>query len=352
MNNTTGNLKKWVSRWLLIGVIMVFVQILLGGITRLTGSGLSITKWDIVTGTIPPLHAHQWTEAFAHYQQTPQYKQINAGMSLEQFKFIFFWEYLHRLWARSMGFIFLMPFLFFLWKRQLDRVLMRRLLGVIGIASTAALFGWIMVASGLVSRPWVNAYKLTIHLSLGIGLFLYLGYTWIRHRGYQRLRVSARWRPFIHILLVLILLQVILGGLVSGMKAALSYPTWPLMHGQWLPAILLEPGHWNQQTFLMYDQSLFMPALVQFFHRNTGYLIFILVLIFFIRWIRIESPGHHRIAYGMLGIIVVQVSLGILTLIGSIGAIPVYTGVFHQAFGILSLAYLVFLRLYFEFTPK
>ena len=151
---------------------MVFIQILLGGITRLTGSGLSITRWEIVTGTIPPLNQVDWNEAFDLYKATPQYQKINEGMSLDRFKFIFFWEYFHRVWARLMGFVFLIPFIIFLVRKSLSQKLIKRLIVVIAIAAAAAVFGWIMVASGLIHRPWVNAYKLTIHLSLGIALIL------------------------------------------------------------------------------------------------------------------------------------------------------------------------------------
>jgi heme a synthase len=180
MNSHSSTDRKWITTWLFIGVVMVFFQILLGGITRLTGSGLSITRWEIVTGTVPPLNATEWQEAFDLYKETPQYQQINAGMSLSQFKFIFFWEYLHRLWARTMGFVFLFPFIFFLWRRSLSKEILRRLLVVVILAAVAALFGWIMVASGLINRPWVNAYKLTVHLCLGISLFIFLGYTWLK----------------------------------------------------------------------------------------------------------------------------------------------------------------------------
>ena len=152
--------------WLLTGVFMLFVQIIVGGITRLTGSGLSITKWEIITGTIPPLNAVQWDAAFDLYQATPQYQKINQGMSLAEFKFIYFWEYIHRLWARAMGFVFLIPFIYFAIKGWIDRKLMKNLGIVVLLAALAASFGWIMVNSGLKDRPWVNAYKLAVHLGI------------------------------------------------------------------------------------------------------------------------------------------------------------------------------------------
>ena len=158
--------RKAVKVWLIIGLVMIFFQVVIGGVTRLTGSGLSITKWEIVTGTLPPLSDSQWLEEFELYKATPQYQKINEGMSLSDFKFIYFWEYFHRLWARSMGFVFLFPFLFFWWKGWIDKPLMQRLGITVLLAAIVASFGWIMVASGLIDRPWVIAYKLTSRLSI------------------------------------------------------------------------------------------------------------------------------------------------------------------------------------------
>ena len=345
MDTSSAKDKKLVTTWLLIGVIMVFVQILLGGITRLTGSGLSITKWDIVTGSIPPLTSADWNETFDLYKQTPQYQKINEGMSLQQFKFIFFWEYFHRLWARSMGFVFLFPFVFFLFRRSLSPETLRRLGIVILLASTAALFGWIMVASGLVNRPWVNAYKLTIHLGLGIGLFIFLFYTWIKERGYTPIIPAIRWKKYIHLLIVLVIVQVCFGGMVSGMKSSLLYPTWPLMNDQWIPDILWDTAHWNRNSFLLYDQSGLIPTLVQVIHRNLAYLISIFVTLFCYGWIKNQNSQLHWVAYTLLGIIVAQVLLGIMTLLGSHGSIPVMYGVLHQAGGILALTFLFYIKI-------
>ncbi len=334
---------RLIGIWLLIGVIMVFIQILLGGITRLTGSGLSITRWEIVTGALPPLNETQWNQAFDLYKETPQYQKINTGMSLASFKYIFFWEYIHRLWARSMGFVFLVPFCYFLIRRSLSRATLFRLAIVILFAMLAAVFGWIMVASGLIERPWVNAYNLTVHLVLGISLFLALFNAWISERSFSKRIIEKIQRNWLWSLIVLVSIQVILGGTVSGMKSALNYPTWPKMQQEWIPSILLEKSHWSIDDFLLYDRSGFMPALVQFLHRNMAYLIVLMAIIFSLQWIR-RNPAHtYWIAYALLGIIVVQVLLGIFTLLGSIGSIPVFYGAAHQACGILLLTYVFYL---------
>lgn len=344
MSASNEKYRKWINIWLFAGVVMVLVQIMLGGITRLTGSGLSITRWEIVTGTIPPLNQRDWNEAFLMYQSTPQYKMINEGMTLAQFKFIFFWEYIHRLWARSMGFVFLFPFLFFLFKRALRRETIRRLMVVVFLAALAAIFGWVMVASGLVKRPWVNAYKLTIHLGLGICLFLFLIYTWWRELNIKPVRMEGRTGKLLTILIILVIIQICLGGLVSGMKAALNYPTWPTMNNEWIPAILFDTSHWNMNAVLLYDQSGFMPAWVQFKHRLVAYISFILVIWFYISQRRISDQKLNQLSIVLLGIVFVQVLLGILTLLGSKGSIPVFTGAFHQVTGILLLTLLIYMR--------
>jgi len=335
----------WVRTWLLAGVVMVLFQILLGGITRLTGSGLSITRWEIVTGTLPPLSSADWEQAFDDYRQTPQYQKINQGMSLGQFKFIYFWEYFHRLWARSMGLVFLFPFLVFLARGWLSRRLLKRLALVILLASLAAVFGWIMVDSGLKDRPWVNAYKLTIHLLLGTSLFLTLFYTWIRERHLEDLAASRVLRRGIRLLIGLTVVQLAFGGFMAGMKASLLYPTWPAYHGDWIPPIILDGSHWNTDNFLLYDKSGFMPALVQFVHRNLAYMILVIVVWYCIRWYQYFTKGPLAPALGLVGIIIVQITLGILPLIGSIGEIPLWFGVLHQGFGILLLALEVYIYL-------
>jgi len=174
--------KKIIFVWLWFGFGMILIQILLGGITRLTGSGLSITRWDIVTGILYPLTEEKWNYYFEIYKQKTQYQKINQDMNLEHFKFIFFWEYFHRLWARLMGFVFIIPFLFFIIKKWLDKKLLFRLIIVFLLAVIVASLGWIMVASGLLQRPWVNAYKLSFLLIAAVTLLSYLFITIVKTR--------------------------------------------------------------------------------------------------------------------------------------------------------------------------
>lgn len=325
---------------------MVFFQIVIGGITRLTESGLSITKWEVISGTLPPMSEAGWEEAFELYQQSPQYAKINEGMSMADFKFIYFWEYFHRLWARAMGLVFLIPFLIF-WRRGLlPPPLMRRLGITVLLAALAASFGWIMVASGLIDRPWVNAYKLTIHLSLGITLFAYLWWTILQvFQPPKQVIHSKLLKSGIWVLLVVLGWQIILGGIMSGMKAALFYPSWPDMQGVYLPAVLLDPAAWRVENFVYYDAGPFMTALIQFLHRNTAYLLTIIVLWFSWRAFKATYSGLFRLGIILLvSMLVIQVLLGIFTLINSIGTVPVGLGVLHQAGAILLLTAALFVK--------
>lgn len=350
MTAATRNYPLIVKIWLSIGVFMLFMQVVIGGITRLTGSGLSITKWEIVTGAIPPLNAQQWNEAFDLYKATPQYQKINEGMSLGDFKFIYFWEYFHRLWARTMGFVFLIPFLIFWRLHWIDKPLMRRLGIVVLLAALAAAFGWIMVASGLENRPWVNAYKLTLHLSIALSVFGYLW--WVTIGAWQPERTVAgqpRLKRGALLIGILIGLQIMLGGVVSGMKAALVFPTWPDMNGAFLPAVLLDGSQWSAYSFTHYDASAFMPALVQFLHRNTAYLIAIAIAVFaVVGWKRVTNKTFRLGIAVLVTLLITQITLGIFTLINSTGFVPVGLGVLHQATALLLLAAILYVNYQFK----
>ncbi len=337
-----GNFIQWASEttiskavkiWLLTGLVMIFMQIVIGGVTRLTGSGLSITRWEIVTGSIPPLNEAEWVSAFELYKETPQYHKINKGMSLDDFKFIFFWEYFHRLWARLMFFVFVLPFAWFLLRGKLSKDLTQWLILVVLLAGLEGFFGWAMVASGLRARPWVNAYNLTLHLSMGVVIFTCL--LWTTFIAFnprpQRLDVPGAKRS-VWIIFAVAFFQIALGAMMSGTKAGLFFPTWPDMRGEYLPAIIFDSSHWVTDSFLQYDTNPFMPALIQFSHRNTAYLLTIIVLWFSWRALRRNISEQNKwFIWGLLGVLSVQILLGILTLINSIGMIPVDLGVLHQA---------------------
>lgn len=343
MNNT--QVARAVRIWLWIGVVMIFLQVIIGGVTRLTGSGLSITRWEVVTGTVPPLTTQAWEKAFDLYKATPQYAKINQGMSLSEFKFIYFWEYFHRLWARLMFFVFIIPFVIFLWRGMLSRRLTRQLLVIVLLAGLEGFFGWIMVASGLIQRPWVNAYNLTLHLCMALAIFSYL--LWITFSTYS---IEADkgykdyWKKASYAIFGIAFFQIALGAMMSGTRAGLLFPTWPDMHGSYLPAVLLDATHWRWDVFVNYDTNPFMPALIQFLHRNTAYLLAIAGVYVVVK---LRKDAQSRaIRWGsavFLSVLFAQVLLGIATLLNCQGSIPVLLGVLHQLVAVVLLGSIVFI---------
>ena len=377
-----------VRAWLLAGLVLIFVQVVVGGITRLTGSGLSITRWEIVTGTLPPLGPAAWEEAFDLYRATPQYAKINEGMRLADFKFIYFWEYFHRLWARLMGLVFVVPLGYFLAEGYIDRRLGKRLALVFAAAALTASFGWIMVASGLIERPLVNAYKLSIHLGIAFVTFGILLWTVLcAFDARLSAKPAAGVRQLVYLLLGVLVVQILLGGMMSGMKAALAYPTWPDLNGALVPGVLFEPSNWTFAHLVHYDSHPFMSALVQVAHRTAGYAVAAIVLLLVWRARRegragagpvhttnsedvdtlaatpqarpsehstsrpaaselanawSHSPRWRRAIYLTGGLTLAQVVLGIITVALSDGTIPVSWGVLHQAGALLLLSVVLY----------
>ena len=302
-----------------------------------------------MTGTLPPMNAKSWEAEFDLYKETPQYKKINNGMTIKEFKFIFFWEYLHRLWARTMGFVFLIPFLLFYARKMLPKDLIKRLGLVVLLAALAASFGWIMVASGLVDRPWVNAYKLTIHLAIGIAVFIALYWAVLYVEIPKMHIIENKTKSRAKLLVSLLIVQILLGGLMSGMKAGLFYPTWPGMNGEIIPQVLFNSSHWNVESIINYDTNPFMSALVQILHRTIAYVSYGYGLFFGISLLRKDLGKFSSFPSIILLVLLhIQVGLGILTLILSKGTIPVFYGVMHQGFGILLLASAVYFLFMFK----
>jgi cytochrome c oxidase assembly protein subunit 15 len=336
--------------WLFIGLVMIFIQIIVGGITRLTESGLSITKWEVISGTLPPLSSGDWEREFNLYKDTPQYKEINEGMSLSDFKFIYFWEYIHRFWARIMGLVFIIPFIYFLSKKDLSLRLLKNLGVVIILAILAATFGWIMVASGLIERPWVNAYKLSFHLLIASSVFGYLFWTFLieKYCDSEWINVQKNIMYSFYFFSVILILQLFLGGMMSGMKIAVLYPSWPTMNGEWLPNILTTSGMWSVDNFTNYDKNEFMPALVQFAHRTNAYIlcITVIILLYNIRTGWGYFTKNFIVKRGiilLLFFILIQIVIGIITAITSVGNVSVFIGVAHQSGAIFVLAATIYL---------
>lgn len=334
---------KSIRAWLLLGLIMLVGQVILGGITRLTGSGLSITRWDIITGVVPPLNEISWLAEFELYKNTPQFHKINAAFSVEDFKFIYFWEYFHRLWVRALGFIFLIPFVIMVFRKKIDGFLAKRLLLVVLLTILTASAGWIMVKSGLVDRPWVNAYKLAIHFILAMLVIAAMVKTVADVYIYKSLKSLKQEKVMVLGVLILTFIQLIFAGLIAGMRAGLYYPTWPDMNGEVIPSVLFDAEHWNWGNMINYDSYLFAPALIQFIHRLLAYVLLVVVFVLFFKLrTNVEQLSKKWLNLSVV-LLIIQVVLGILTVLNVEGKIPLFLGTAHQLGGLLFFMSLLFL---------
>lgn len=332
--NSGYKYSKTVRIWLIVGLVMLIGQVVLGGITRLTGSGLSITKWDIVSGTLPPLNAQDWQDAFNLYKETPQYHKINDHFTLQDFKFIYFWEYFHRLWARMLGFVFAIPFVWFLIKKKIDTKLIKKLAVVIFFAALTASAGWIMVKSGLVDRPWVNAYKLSLHFMLALISITFMVKIIADVYNYGVFDKEINKKPIVFTLGI-VFVQMIFAGLMAGMRAGLYYQTWPSMNGSFIPLVLKDTSNFTLANLTKYDTFLFAPALVQFIHRMLAYILVIVTVYLFLYYRKKVYAISKLWLNSLVLLVIVQLVLGILTVLNVNQGIPLSYGVLHQFVGLL-----------------
>ncbi len=342
LTNNKFKYTKTIRIWLIIGLAMLIGQVVIGGITRLTGSGLSITKWDIITGVIPPLNAEEWVNEFELYKETPQFHKINSTFTIQEFKFIYFWEYFHRLWVRSLGFVFLIPFVIFILKKQLDFYLIKRLGIVILLTILTASAGWIMVQSGLVNRPWVNAYKLAIHFTLAVLVIWAMVKTVsdVYLLGSNKIIPSKKIVSYI---IGVAFVQMIIAGIMAGMKAGLYYPTWPDMNGEFIPGVLSNSENWDWHNMINYDSYLFAPAFIQFTHRMLAYVLATATIYLFFKLRKKAERASKKWLNSALVLVWAQIVLGILTVINVQGKIPLFFGISHQLVGLLYFMSLLFL---------
>jgi cytochrome c oxidase assembly protein subunit 15 len=319
--------RPFIRLWLYVVAILLVLIVVVGGATRLTDSGLSITEWQPLLGVIPPLSDQAWQEAFAKYREIPEYRIINAGMTLEQFKYIYWWEWVHRFLGRFIGVAFFLPFLGFALSRSIEPGLTGRLLSLLVLGGAQGALGWYMVKSGLVDRVDVSQYRLAAHLSLAVAIFA--ASLWIAWGIGQPRRVLS-WRPMslvAALMVVLVFVQIAAGGFVAGLDAGMGYNTWPLMDGALIPSGLdaMSPG-WR---------NLFENALtVQFVHRGIAYLLLAAALANLVV-LRLADSDQWRSAALLLVAILAQMALGIWTLLAQV---PVPLGLAHQAGALLVLA--------------
>ncbi len=302
-----------VAIWIYIGVVMLLIQVILGGITRLTGSGLSITEWDVAAGVVPPLNAAQWQDAFEKYQHTPQFRLVNSGFSLSDFKFIFFWEWFHRFWARMVGVVFLVGFAWLLLKNKIRRTMVRPLIILFLLGALQAVVGWVMVASGLKGDAiYVEPTKLAMHFIFALVLVVYTFWLGLQLSVRDSVRLAAPGlRRWTFAILVVLFFQLVYGALMAGHKAANVASTWPDINGDYIPPGMFR-GSWL-------EEAVGNRITVQFIHRNLAYLLFIMVLVWTVKAVRLPAvPVQFRpLRWLPLTLIGAQIILGISSLLTS-----------------------------------
>jgi len=313
--------------WLAACCLLVFAMVVVGGVTRLTHSGLSITEWQPIVGTIPPLSEADWNGAFAKYRQTPEFRDVNHAMTLHEFKGIFWWEYAHRLLGRFIGAAFLLPYLWFLARGRIPRPLRWPLAGIFALGALQGALGWFMVQSGLVGDPRVSQFRLTAHLALAIAIFGAM--LWVALSLAYPARIDPRVAPgarslrrFAVGLAALVFAMVLSGGLVAGIRAGFAYNTFPLMHGHVVPPEILMLAPWWKNFF-------WNMATVQFDHRMLAWILAFAVPWFGWRvWRAAVPPRARGRAASLVAMLAVQIGLGIATLVN---VVPLPLAALHQA---------------------
>jgi cytochrome c oxidase assembly protein subunit 15 len=309
-------------------------MVVVGGVTRLTHSGLSITEWQPIVGTIPPLGDAQWQEAFAKYRLTPEYKQVNSAMTLAEFKGIFWWEYFHRLLGRLIGFVFLIPLAWFALRRQVSGALALKLFGIFVLGAAQGALGWYMVQSGLVDDPRVSPFRLTAHLGLAVAIFAAM--LWVAlslrrpHRATVATAAQRTTRRLAQAFAALVFAMILSGGLVAGIRAGFAYNTFPLMNGHVVPPeiFMLVPAwanfFWNMAT-------------VQFDHRLLALIVVVVAVLLWRRLRATPDLPARAVAGGnaLAAMLALQVALGIATLLF---VVPVSLAALHQAGALATFA--------------
>ncbi|MBP6358029.1 MAG: COX15/CtaA family protein [Sediminibacterium sp.] len=348
--NTANRSNKLVATWLLLGVVMTIIQFVLGGVTRLTGSGLSITEWEVITGALPPLSEEAWLIEFAKYKQTPQFQLLNFEFDLQNFKYIFFWEWFHRLWARIIGLVFAGGFIWFLVAKHFKKEMIKPLVILFFLGIMQGAIGWIMVASGLEGDAvYVKPTRLALHFIFALGLLSYTFWFALQLSVPKTaLQISAGMHEAVQkaktlnvAILALLVLQLMYGALMAGHKAAMVAPTWPTINGDYVPTNLF-----SDPVFLL--NFIENKILVHFMHRGIAYVLLALVIYWTVKLYQINgSSFFNRIKIFPLLLVVLQVLLGIASLLYARSIIPGVWGIFewmaqiHQLVGMSLLLSLV-----------
>ncbi|MBO0341669.1 MAG: COX15/CtaA family protein [Bacteroidota bacterium] len=326
---------KYVVYWLLTGCFLIFVMVLVGGITRLTHSGLSISDYKLIQGTIPPMNEQEWQEAFELYKQYPEYQKLNYHFGLEEFKDIYFWEWLHRVIGRFIGVVFIVPFLFFLVTKKLDRPTIKKCLILLFMGGFQGFLGWYMVKSGLVDRPDVSHFRLAAHLTTAFLTFAYSLWVALDLMYPEKKEINKKIRNLIRIGLVVLLLQIIWGAFVAGLDAGFIHNHWPLMSDG---KLIHETVYIEQQPVI---KNFFEgKSGVQFVHRYLAYIVVGVIALIWFRTRKMETTAlQEKGLQSLLALVFVQFLLGVLTLIY---AVPLWLGIAHQIGAFFLLAAMTF----------
>jgi len=328
---------KSVVVWLLSGCVLIFIIVVVGGITRLTNSGLSMTDWHLVTDTFPPLSEAKWEEAFEQYKQFPEYQKINIhnDFTLSDYKYIYFWEWFHRLIGRAIGLVFIVPFFYFLVRKKLDKSTIYKCFILLGLGSLQGFFGWFMVKSGLIDNPDVSHFRLALHLTTAFITFAYTFWVALDLIYPERVKIEKSLRSIARFALAFLLLQIIYGGFVAGLNAGLVHNHWPMMsEGQFIhESVFLE----QKNLFLSFTEG---KSGVQFIHRTLAYLVVGLIVFLYIKSRKQSLSKAQNNGIGILLVLVfVQFILGVFTLIYGV---PVWLGLIHQVSAFLLLSAMTF----------
>ena len=320
MQSTKSNYNSVICFWLLSMIILVFLMIMVGGLTRLTDSGLSITEWELFKGIFPPLTKETWIIYFNLYKEIPQFKLVNPSMSLEEFKVIFYWEYFHRLFGRVIGLAYIIPLVIFTYAKVFNKKALLTFYFIFFLILLQGIIGWYMVESGLTSNVSVSHYRLSLHLFLAFVIISFLIWNYLNYKNYET-KVFFNLKPILpKIFFIFILFQIIVGAFVSGLDAGLIYQTWPKMNLSYFP-----------DDIKLFDANLINllnnQSFVQFFHRTIAYLI--VLLAFFIGFkLYLKKEKNYLINYfSVFLVLTIQVFLGIFTLISGLN---LYLASLHQ----------------------
>ncbi len=326
---------KRVIYWLLTGCALIFIMVIVGGITRLTHSGLSISNYKLISGTIPPTNEVEWEAAFELYKQYPEYKKLNNHFSLQDFKDIYFWEWLHRVLGRFIGLVFILPFLYFLITKQLTKPTIKKAIILLFMGGFQGFLGWYMVKSGLVDRPDVSHYRLAAHLTTAFLTFAYTFWVALDLIFPNRKERDTKFRNLVRFTLIILVLQIIYGAFVAGLDAGWIHNHWPMM----------SEGKFIHETVFIEQNPVYKNFIegksgVQFVHRTLAYFVVFLILVLWKKSRQlVRTVNQNKGIYGLLIMVAVQFVLGVLTLLLQV---PVWLGVAHQVGAFILLSTMVF----------